>query len=447
VLIFALPGGWRVRSCETGAVVGLPLPLWDTFTKAIFHPNNSALFIADAHQHARVWSVHDGKWISPPLVHPAAITDLAFSPDGTKLLTGCADGTARLWDWQPPAKPMRVIKTDDFLSIAFSRDTRRMFLGSSWKSGSHVCETATGKKLISLPHDRDFSGFAMTGDGQILATTTNTGKKGDPGKVTLWNADTGKPIGPVLVHPLMVSGLAFSPDGKTLATLCGDGKIRFWQTATGTQVGNVLEQPGSGRLAYSPDGRLLLTGCRDKLARLWDLEKSQLLCKFPHPNLINAVAVAPGGKTILIGGHDRTARLWNVATGKPIGPPLTHPQVVSAVAFSPNGHIAVTGGQLKVQLWEAATGQPIGPAADLFRYAVRTIAFAPDGQSMVIGARGAICFSSLPLTVSGDPKQIMRSVQALTGLELNPDGEIGALDGKTWNELRGGVDKGVFQLP
>jgi WD40 repeat protein len=437
VLIFSLPGGFRVRSCDTGAMVGLPLPLWDTFTKTIFHPNNSALFIADAHHQARVWSIHDGKWISPPLVHPATITDLAFSPDGKQLLTACADGTVRLWDWQPPAKPMRVLKIPDVLSIAFSRDTRRTFLGSPWKSGSQLCETATGKKLISLPHDRDFSGLAMTADGQILATITNTGKKGEPGKVTLWNADTGKPCGPVLVHPLAVSGLAFSPDGKTLATLCGDGKIRFWQTATGTQAGTVFEQPGSGRLAYSPDGRLLLTGCGDKFARLWDLEKSQLLAKFPHPNLIYALAVAPGGKLILIGGHDRTARLWNVATAKPIGPPLTHPQVVGAVAFSPDGHMAVTGGDGKVQLWEAATGQQIGPTADLFRYTVRAIAFAPDGQSLVIGARYAISFSSIPLTMPGEPKAITLSVQALTGLELNPDREIQALDGKTRNERCG----------
>jgi hypothetical protein len=120
---------------------------------------------------------------------------------------------------------------------------------------------------------------------------------------------------------------------------------------------------------------------------------------------------------------------------------------VNAVAFSPNGHIAATGGEGKVQLWEAATGQPIGPAADLFRYTARAIAFAPDGQSMVIGAREAICFSSMPLTVPGDPTQIMRSVQALTGLELNPDQEIQALDGKTWNDLRRGLGKGVFQLP
>jgi WD40 repeat protein len=448
VLIFALPGGFRVRSCETGAVVGLPLPLSDTFTKAIFHPNNSALFFADAHQHARVWSIHDGKWISPPLIHPAAITELAFSPDGTKLLTGCADGTARLWDWQRPAKSMRVIKIADALDVAFSRDTRRTFLDSPRKS-TQLCETATGKEVISLPHDRDFSGLAMTADGQILATAANTGKKGAPGKVTLLSADTGKPIGPVLAHPLAVSGLAFSPDGKTLATLCGDGKIRFWQTATGTQVGTVLEQPESGRLAYSPDGRLLLTGCRDKLARLWDLEKGQLFGTYPHPNLINAVAIAPGGKTILIGGHDRTARLWNVTTAKPIGPPLTHPQDVTAVAFSPDGHIAVTGSDVKVQLWEAATGQPIGPAADLFRHgSVLAIAFAPDGQSMVIGARVAICLSSIPLKMPGEPKAITLSVQALTGLELNPDREIQALGGKTWNERCEPLGKdGILQLP
>jgi WD40 repeat protein len=132
-----------------------------------------------------------------------------------------------------------------------------------------------------------------------------------------------------------------------------------------------------------------------------------------------------------------TARLWNVTTAKPIGPPLTHSQSVTVVAFSPDGHIAVTGGNDKVQLWEATTAQPVGPPAEWSRRgAVRALAFVPGSRSLIVGAQDALYFSPLPLTVTGDPTAITQSVQALTGLELNADREIQALDARTWAELR-----------
>lgn len=434
VFLVASPGGPRVRSSETGEIVGLPLPNPDTFTKSVFHPNSSALLIADAHHQAQVWSIREGKWISPPLVHPDGITDLAFSPDGTQILTGCADGTARLWDWQRSTRPLHVVKLSSSLSMAFSQDTRRVFIGSPWND-IHLCESATGRSLVSLPQDKHLNKVAMTLDGRTLATATSTGKTDDPGTVTLWNGDTGEQMGRALVHPLVVSGLAFSPDGKTLVTSCHDGKVRFWNVATGVQGETVLEQPSASSLVYSADGRFLLTGGSDRQARLWDLEKVELVGAYPHPHFICAVAISRGGKMILIGGHDRTARLWNVTTAKPIGPPLTHPQLVRAVAFSPDGHMAVTGSEGKVQLWEASTGEPIGPPMDSFRHGrVWAFAFTPNGQTLVIGAEHAICFSQAPLIAAGEPKEITLAVQALTGLEFDSNREIHALDGKTWNE-------------
>jgi WD40 repeat protein/tRNA A-37 threonylcarbamoyl transferase component Bud32 len=430
--------GFRVRSAETGAVVGFPIPSWDTFTKTVFHPNGRALLIADAHRNARVWEIHEGKWISPPLVHPAEITELAFSPDGNQILTGCADGAVRLWDWQRPSKPWHVIKlSKDAYYIAFSRDSRRAFVGF-WKGDQpyhiHLYESETGKKLLSLPQQKHLSAVAMTPDGRILATGTNTGKQGDPGNVMLWNGDSGEKIGPTLAHPRGIFTLSFSPDGKNLATLCHDGKVRFWQTANGAPLKTELQQPEYGPLTYSTDGRLLLTGSRDGSARLWNVQEGRLIDTYFHPSTIHAVAIAPDGNTILIGGSNRTARLRNVTTAKPLGSPLIHPQLVSTVAFSPDGHIAVTCGEGRVQLWESSTGQPIGPPAELFPHGrIRALAFTPEGQRLVIGAENAICHSRVPLTVPGDSKAVSRSVQTLTGCELNADREIQALDGKEWH--------------
>jgi WD40 repeat protein len=378
---------------------------------------------------------------------------------------------------------LQAIKLPFDARIALSKNGARALVGSR-SAGIHLYETATGKKLLTLPDDKGLEMVAMCPDGHALATATSTGKKGEPARVFLWNAEDGKQIGPALLHPLRVArlafspdgktlasacvaekeepgnvplwntdngeqigpallhprpvaGLAFCPDGKTLATSCADGKLRFWQCATGTQMATVLEQPAAHSLSYSLDGRFLLCAGEDRQASLWDLEKAELVGTYPHPGIINAVAIAPGAKTILIGGHDMTARLWNVTTAKPIGPPLTHPAHLNVVGFSPDGHMAVTGSEGKVQLWEASTGQPIGPSSESFGFgAVRACAFAADGQTLVVGAQLAICSWQTRVKLAGSPQQLVTAVQALTGMELNSNREIQALDPNAWNRLR-----------
>jgi WD40 repeat protein len=441
LLVNGLPGGLVVRSSRTGAPVGPPLANAGSLLLAVFHPNGRALLTASRHHVAQVWDVANGKPGSPPFPHPAAIWALAFHPDGRQVLTACADGTARLWDLAAPRGSFRDVKGFKANYMAFSRDTSRV-LAPGWKEVC-LCETATGKRLLTLPTPKGLDRVAISPDGQVLALAAKAdGKKGTPAKVSLWEADTGKQIGPVLVHPDFVGALAFSPDGGTLATGCADGKVRFWKVATGEPVGLVLDHPEAVTcLAFSPDGHNILTGCADKKgqARLWKRDTGELLRTFLHPRQIWALDITRKGNILLIGGFDGTARLWDVTTGGPIGPPLSHqPQPIRAGAFSPDGRIALTAGEYKVELWEAATGQPIGPPLNgtgpgTFKGAA---VFTPDGQAVLVGDALKINIWGLKGQVAGEARQIVLSAQVLTGLELAPGGEIHPLDAATWEERR-----------
>ena len=142
-------------------------------------------------------------------------------------------------------------------------------------------------------------------------------------------------------HTYPVYSVAFSPDGKTLASGSADDTIRLWDVATGRPIGNPLTVHSGAveSVAFSPDGKVLASGNYDGAVRLWDVATGQAIGKplTGNPGPVDSVAFSPDGKTLASSDGD-DIRLWDVATGQAIGKPLTgHASPVGSVAFSPDG--------------------------------------------------------------------------------------------------------------
>jgi WD40 repeat protein len=295
----------------------------------VAYSSDGKLIAAPGHRKTvRVWDASTGKRVFTLAGHSDLISDVAFSPDSKQLASASWDKTVKLWDARTGRLVRTIALSDQVGSVAFSPDGKQLVTGDGVPGGAgavKVWEVATGKeRFVTRGHPEAVLRVAYSPDGKRIASG------GLDGVARVWDAVTGKEVFSLPAgQGSYVYDVVFSPDSKTLclaAVPLGPRRrpITVWDAATGKQLYALRTDPlgGTYGVAFSPDGKLL------------------------------ASPISEHHGTILLAGG---VKLWDAATGKGLGSVIGHDREVVSIVFSPDGKRVVSASlDHTIKVWDVA---------------------------------------------------------------------------------------------
>jgi WD40 repeat protein len=443
-------GDHTVRLCD--AATGVQLRSLTGFKGDVeslaWSPDGKTVAAGNFGTKIHLWEADTGRLARVIAGHGAQVTSLAWSADGKTLASGSHDGTARLWDvatgkeigvfGKDPGKmlgpPGRSPRPSRFppvtgggllgavLGLALTPDGKSVITGSSDYESVIVWDVATGReRLRMVPGERVYC-LALSADGKTLATGSTEGQ------IDLWDPATGRLLRHFDGHPGRADSVAWSPDGKSLASGGPDG-VCYWEAGTWRQTGR-RDGPGDYNLGIvvSPDGKLLASGGMSDTLWLWDRASGKEVRTFANKKTYRSrpIAFSPDG-TRLVAFVEHLA-VWDVATGKelyridadigPISPPPDNTDVV----FSPDGKTVLAAGPGGVVTYEAAGGKAVRRFALPGRLGVSKVLLSPDGRELfTVGEKTARLWE---VVTGKELRRFEGHASDVLSLSLSPYGRI-----------------------
>jgi eukaryotic-like serine/threonine-protein kinase len=318
--------------------------------------------------------------------HTSDVVEVAFTPDGKRVVSADKDGSIQLWD-ATTGQQLGTLKGHEghVLGLAVGPDGSLVASGGFDKS-VRLWDSESGEVIRTMTgHAGPIGGLAFNSTGDRIASAS-----GDK-TVKVWDTKTGAEIMTLTGHSASVSGVAFSPDGAKIAsTSSGDKTVRIWDSRTGEQIKVVNHAyPEVRRLAFSPDGTRLAAVTYGSYL-LWDTQTWEIIAEVrAHSRVVRCVSFSPDGTQFATAGDSTEIKLWDTRTGNLINTLSGHAKTVWGVAFSPDGTRLVSGSRDgTVRIWNTHGDNDLTLGGHSTH--VHCVAFSSDGRQLASGSESII---------------------------------------------------------
>ncbi len=389
----AAPGGLGL-AVQSAPRIPLSHPSGAGVNAVAFSPDGRYVATGSNDGTARVFEAVSGKEVSR-LTEQGEVSSVAFSPDGRYVATGSGDGTARVFEALSGKEVSRLTGLGGVHSVVFSPDGHLVATGSM-DGTARVFDSKNGKEVSELIAKGDIPEVAFSPDGKYVATAS-FGSEGGTSGIT-FNAENDFIVRLNGKTNNRIGSIELSPDGRPvfISETSSHNAPEIFEATTGRVLRRLVDSGPVYSVAFSPDGRNLATGSWNGIVRVFDVASGTQLLQLTDRGTVSALAFSPNGQYIVVGSWSRPTSLFEVSTGKEVLR-LTQQGGVDALAFSPNGQLLVTGGDGMLRFFNAINSDE-GPSlvgkGRIFAASLspddRYVALArTDGDSQVFEAASA----------------------------------------------------------